>query len=188
MVFQIKGDLFCRFLLYVRRRGKLSESRIDGPLSLFLLQTAEKMMLIWELFSAAPESQATRRWNNLISSLGARHSGITDSDIANSPIFRPIFFECFRLISINYPSTTVLPSLGHFFYFWVGFSSPVDKFISVIWHAYFNLFIEIPIFNMSTSVHTCGIIKRRIGCALFSEHPKNICSRIFPDMKMFIHI
>ena len=84
MVFQIKGDLFCRFLLYVRRRGKLSVSRIDGPLSLFLLQTAEKMMLIWELFSAAPESQATRRWNNLISSIGARHSGFQNLEFSTA--------------------------------------------------------------------------------------------------------
>ena len=63
MVFQIKGDLFCRFLLYVRRRGILSVSRIESPHSLSSCsRQPKKMMLIWELFSAAPESQATRRW------------------------------------------------------------------------------------------------------------------------------
>ena len=180
MVFQIKGDLFCRFLLYVRRRGKLSVSRIDGPLSLFLLQTAEKMMLIWELFSAAPESQATRRWNNLISSIGvgARHSGILDSDKANSPIFRRLFCECFRLIlKIDNPLSQFF--IGKIFYFWVGYPSPIENLLSVIWHANFHLLkdqcwtraVHWDSSSTETLVHTCGIIKRRIGCAFFSEHP-----------------
>ena len=153
MVFQIKGDLFCRFLLYVRRRGKLSVSRIDGPLSLFLLQTAEKMMLIWELFSAAPESQATRRWNNLISSIGvgARHSGIIDSDPANSPIFRRLFCECFRLIlKIGNP-------LSQFFLYWENFlflgwlsltrRKPYLRYLTCEF-----LFTERPMLNTSSAV------------------------------------